>query len=270
MNTPWQLLQQFYAQQKIPHALLLLGSPQAQKEAIAQAFVKLLLCQKPDCNTACGQCQSCHLYDQHTHPDVRHLGQEDQTVGIEEIRAATSFLQQTAHQQRYKAVILYQADKLQLAAGNALLKSLEEPPAYSSYLLLAQTSAALLSTIKSRCVIIPLPVPADQPIDSHMPLITALEQATVHAFYQEEVQQLITAKPLQALYLMYQWVAAKLCDELQSAPEVFNTQVVLGQRMLAFLDKVNEAIALIALPGTNKILLFESLFYHWQGVQPPK
>jgi DNA polymerase-3 subunit delta' len=72
------------------------------------------------------------------------------TISVDEVRRLKSFLGRTADQDAYRAVIVDQADELNISAANALLKSLEEPPPRTVFLLVSSAPARLLTTIRSR------------------------------------------------------------------------------------------------------------------------
>ena len=72
------------------------------------------------------------------------------TISVDEVRRLKSFLGRTAEQGAYRAVIVDQADELNISAANALLKSLEEPPPRTVFLLVSAAPARLLTTIRSR------------------------------------------------------------------------------------------------------------------------
>lgn len=73
------------------------------------------------------------------------------SLGIEQIRDAVSFVQKKPFAGDLKAIVIPNAEKLTIEAQNALLKTLEEPPAYASIILLTKTVEALLPTVLSRC-----------------------------------------------------------------------------------------------------------------------
>ena len=151
---PWlqQMTEQFnqlIATDKMAHAILISGVSGLGKAELANQLAATLLCsgaQKP-----CGSCKSCYLRLANNHPDLLIIDSSATTVGVDAIRVLSSFLHGSAQQQRNKVVVLTDAEKLTEAAANALLKTLEEPPAHS-YILLTSAAAPLLpATVLSRC-----------------------------------------------------------------------------------------------------------------------
>ncbi|HET7062249.1 MAG TPA: DNA polymerase III subunit delta' [Nitrosospira sp.] len=80
-------------------------------------------------------------------------------ISVEQIRALADFINISSHQGGYKIVVIHPAETMNLAAANALLKNLEEPPPLTLFILVAHQSQHLLATIRSRCVQISMPVP---------------------------------------------------------------------------------------------------------------
>lgn len=148
----WQRWQNMRQQQRLPHALLLTGLPGMAKYHFAVQAARLLLCEK---GNLCGHCFSCQLEEITTHPDFYSLGvdEENKTIKIEQIRQLITALNQTAHKQ-YRVIIISPADQMNTAAYNALLKTLEEPPAGCYFWLISAHPMRLPATIRSRCQVL--------------------------------------------------------------------------------------------------------------------
>jgi len=157
-------LQQALTGGMVSHAYLIEGDAGSGKHMIAQAFAAALLCEQ-SADEACGVCRSCRLAQAHTHPDIRLVEHEKPgLISVEEIRRqVVGDVLIRPYQSAYKVYIIPDAEKMNTQAQNALLKTLEEPPAYAVILLLTVNASALLETIRSRCVHLPLrPLPAER------------------------------------------------------------------------------------------------------------
>lgn len=136
------------------HAYLLTGSAGIGMGVFAQRMVQTLLCKQPiPQQGACGQCAQCHLFEQNSHPDFYTLEvlEDKKEIGIDQVRALNVKLFQTSHQGGYQVALIEQAENLNTNAFNALLKTIEEPPAQTVIILTAYQPSRLPATIKSRC-----------------------------------------------------------------------------------------------------------------------
>ncbi len=153
-QSQWQLLIQRKQQANLPHALLLTGKQGMGKFAFAQQLAYALLCTSPQADgQACGNCRHCHLLNAHNHPDLTIIQPEKATamIKIEQIRTLITKMQQTSQLDGYNIVIIEPAEKLNIAAANALLKTLEEPRAKALLILVSAAPHLLPATIRSRC-----------------------------------------------------------------------------------------------------------------------
>lgn len=142
--------------ERVSHAYILDGAPQAGKKMLAEAFALSLLCEQRDENTgdACGQCPVCKKILGRNHPDILYVQHEKpNTISVGDVREQIG---DTAairpYSSRYKIYIMDEAEKMNVQAQNALLKTLEEPPYYVVILLLTTNADSFLPTIRSRCV----------------------------------------------------------------------------------------------------------------------
>lgn len=137
---------------RLAHALLLAGPPGVGKRAVAGAFTAALLCDEKG-DDACGRCPGCRQLAAGSHPDalVVELPRDKREIPIDRARELNQFLRLQPLRAGRKVAIVDDAHLLNLPAQNALLKGLEEPPAGSLVVLVAQNADALLPTIRSRC-----------------------------------------------------------------------------------------------------------------------
>jgi DNA polymerase-3 subunit delta' len=175
----WQQLQALRA--RMPHAILFHGAAGIGKADFIEQFAQALLCEseRPD-GHACGECASCGWFLQQNHPDYRRVrpesledeaadGEEGEDkkksktpsreIKIEQIRSLADFMNISTHRQGLRVVVLYPAEALNMPASNALLKTLEEPPPGTVFLLASNSLDRLLPTILSRCRKFAMPMP---------------------------------------------------------------------------------------------------------------
>ncbi|NKB47044.1 MAG: DNA polymerase III subunit delta' [Legionellales bacterium] len=163
LQPAWQLLQQQYHAQRLPHALLFIGQAGIGKTQLAQQFAHWLLCVEQATHAvACGQCQVCRWVQADTCPDYFIVAPIDvgKAIKVDQIRQLTQGLGQTHHfANGYRVILIQHADSMNQAAANALLKSLEEPYDRTIFLLVADQLWRLPATIISRCQKVPVATP---------------------------------------------------------------------------------------------------------------
>ncbi|PCI53483.1 MAG: DNA polymerase III subunit delta' [Gammaproteobacteria bacterium] len=153
------ILSEQYSNATLPHAILISGVSGSGKLELAQWLVQLLNCKQPNplaesndvILQGCGHCKSCLLLNSNTFPDHLNLIAQKNSLGVDDVRYANSFLQKTAYLGQFKTVLIENAQTMTQAAMNALLKTLEEPSDKSVIILLTTDSESLLPTIISRC-----------------------------------------------------------------------------------------------------------------------
>lgn len=163
-------------QGRLPHALLLIGQKGLGKQLLAHEFAAFLLCESPTkAERACGQCLACNWFSQGNHPDFRLLQPESlsaenegveegkkkpsQQIVIEQIRTLDEFLGVGSHRNGLSIVLVNPAEAMNKNAANSILKTLEEPPPNTLFLLVSSEPSRLLPTIRSRCQSVPIGLP---------------------------------------------------------------------------------------------------------------
>lgn len=154
-NTPLvEQLRRSAASGRSSHAYLFLGGAGAGKRLIANTFAKALQCEGE--KRPCDSCKSCHAFNHGNHPDVVYFQplKNGKTYTIEDVREQLlETVDLKPFQYEKKIYIIEKADTLNIQSQNALLKTLEEPPAHAVFLLLAERAEAFLPTILSRVVV---------------------------------------------------------------------------------------------------------------------
>ncbi len=176
---------------RVPHAQLFLGPPGCGKLALAIAFAQYLLCQQISETAACGQCPTCHKVAKFIHPDLhfsfpvvgtkmtsnhyltqwreaigqnpyleinqwlQYIGAENKqgNINVDECNSIIKKLSLKTFEATHKVLIMWLPEYLG-KEGNRLLKLIEEPPAQTFFLLVAENSERILPTILSRCQLV--------------------------------------------------------------------------------------------------------------------
>ena len=136
---------------KTSHSYMFAGIPGIGKRIIAKDFAKALLCL--DENKYCNKCKSCIEFDTNNNPDFIFIEPDNGSIKIDQIRNMQKEVSEKPIISNNKVCIINDADLMTVEAQNCLLKTLEEPPAYMTIILVGTNESNFLPTIKSRCTI---------------------------------------------------------------------------------------------------------------------
>ncbi|MCS7215295.1 MAG: DNA polymerase III subunit [Thermodesulfovibrio sp.] len=145
-----KLLKGTLSTKKIPHALLFLGDAHIGKTTTALAYAKALNCLEPKDHDSCDRCSSCKKIEQGVHPDVKIITPEKDLITINMIREVEEFASLTPLEGKYKVIIIKKSHKMNNAAANAFLKTVEEPPLNTTIILTCENIYALPEPLISR------------------------------------------------------------------------------------------------------------------------
>ncbi len=156
----WEFLEGKFMAGQLSHAYLFSGQEGIGKKQFAKGLIKLLNCQNK--NRPCAECVNCKLIEKEQYPDlmvVKSNNSESSVknekdmmeIDISQIRQVNNFLSYKSYYGNYKAVIIENADRMNIEAQNSFLKTLEEPKGKTVIILLSLKPETLLPTIFSRC-----------------------------------------------------------------------------------------------------------------------
>jgi DNA polymerase-3 subunit delta' len=150
------LLTRSIREHTLPPSLIFAGPPGVGKRAAALATAQALNCVDPKDGDACGVCTACTRIARGVHPDVLVIEPGDSgSIKIDQVRDVIDRVGFRPFEGRRRVVIIDEADALVPGAQNALLKTLEEPPPSSAFILVTSAPDVLLPTVRSRCPRLP-------------------------------------------------------------------------------------------------------------------
>ncbi|KZX56611.1 hypothetical protein A3709_05815 [Halioglobus sp. HI00S01] len=244
----WTRLHQQLGDQRLPHALMLVGLDYSGADRLALALARLLLCHSPSGGLNCGTCHGCQLSASGTHGDFMWLAPEEgsRVIKIDQVRQAVDLAQQTANFGAHKVIIFEPAEAMNVAAANALLKSLEEPSAGTHLILVCSRPHGVPATIRSRCQMLKLASPTAEQSLAWLDQLTGDRQSS------SDLLELADGKPL---------LAEAMCRN----PDDKDQHVARLTCRSLFQGKVSAAEATGLLAGTSAPEMIEHLLAATQG-----
>ena len=143
----------------LAQAWLITGPPGSGRSTAARAFAATLQC---ELGTGCGACRACRTTLAGTHPDVSVVATDKLSIAKEEVRGLVMTAQRSPATGRHRVLIVEDADRMSAGTFNVLLKSIEEPPPATVWVLCAPSAEDLAPTIRSRCRLVTLSVPSSE------------------------------------------------------------------------------------------------------------
>ena len=164
-----QQLQTAHDSGRMHHAMLLCGQDGIGKRTLGKVLANLLLCELPTQDGPCLSCGSCHRFSEGNHADFiavglqkKRDGTEEKMIKVDQIRTVQRALALKSFEGGYRVLMITDADRMNPSTANALLKTLEEPPPKTIFILTTNAANALLPTVISRCQTLRLsPLSAD-------------------------------------------------------------------------------------------------------------
>ncbi|MBU1566654.1 MAG: DNA polymerase III subunit delta' [Proteobacteria bacterium] len=140
---------------RVPHAYIFRGPDGVGKRLFAQGVAAAINCRERRGAVACGNCSSCRKFRSKSHPDFLLIQPVKGVIKIEQIRQLAKELSYPPFESEMRIVVLEDVHTMRREAANSLLKMLEEPPPNNLLILTAESSQEILSTLTSRCQVLP-------------------------------------------------------------------------------------------------------------------
>ena len=157
----------------LSHAYIIEGPADSGKSTLAMALSMALACQNrssADRALPCGECDVCQKIASGNSPDVMHVYREEgkATMGVDVVRALRADVHTVPNDLSFKVYLIHDAHTMTQQAQNAFLLTLEEPPAFVMFFLLAEDASVLLETIRSRAPILRMQPVGEQEIEAYL------------------------------------------------------------------------------------------------------
>ena len=149
----------------LSHAYIIAGPAGSGRHTLGGLLAQAMVCTAPEHQRPCGRCPQCRKAQGGIHPDISWVAGagEGKPISVDQVRALRSDAYIRPNEGERKVYILEGADRMNASAQNAMLKLLEEGPAYAAFLLLAENAGGVLETVRSRCETLTLdPVAPDE------------------------------------------------------------------------------------------------------------
>ena len=151
-EVPVRLLRNMLRRGRVPNGLLFWGPGGVGKRLAAGEMAKAVNCLKGG-DDACDECLSCRKVKSGNHPDVRVLAPvgKSRIINVGAVELMNEFASLRSFESKWRVFIIHEADRMGVPAQNHFLKTLEEPPGNSVFILISEFPGLLLPTIRSRC-----------------------------------------------------------------------------------------------------------------------
>ncbi|RMH08556.1 MAG: DNA polymerase III subunit delta' [Nitrospirae bacterium] len=254
------------------HAFLFAGDEAIGKRLLALCFAQVLSCERLSETLhldACGQCRACRQVMAGTHPDVLLIEPDYEAaypqIKIEHVRYVEQHVMYRPFIADYKICIMNDADRLTINAANALLKTLEEPPDHSLFLLITSRPAVLPATVRSRCLTLTCTPPTLAQVEKALMHKQALPQddARFLAKFTGGRIGLAFQQDLQAIRRKYEETWDLLCTLARtSTPELLEKAEQYAKNneesadLVMWLTHWLRDLLIVAMDGSEELLVF--------------
>lgn len=183
-------LDSLFAEGRCPHALLVDGGGALKRTALARLAAKMIVCSNSE-RTPCGACENCRKADENIHPDIIMVTKPDDKKFFvkADVKKVVADAYLTPNDSHKKVYILSEVQQMNEECQNLLLKILEEPPAYTAFILTSHTANAVIGTVLSRVSRLRLGKSEDTEYsEKAVQVVTALSDAVNSPYEYEKIK----------------------------------------------------------------------------------
>ena len=238
---------------RFPQTVLLTGEDSAALAAYASVLAAALLCEDGGARP-CGVCSSCRKAAAGVHPDLTIIDEGENELKVELARRIKAENAVIPNDGARRVTVIHHAQNLNPAAQNALLKELEEPPAFAFFLLTAEQPGALLETVRSRCMKFSLEPPRAAADDAESTALLAPYLAALAAGREEGLMQAALAmeKTPRELFMHERRQAFAYADrDVQLKGDRFMFEPMVEAKLLQEATPNEDDFALVLQAGTG-------------------
>lgn len=244
-----------------PHAVLIDGGSEAQREEIAYLLAKIYICENVNNNEPCNNCSSCRKVDERIHPDIIKVTKpSDKKFFVkDDVKKVVEDSYITPNESKLRVFILSEMQLMKVESQNVLLKILEEPPVYTAFILTSQNANSVIGTVLSRVSRLKLSEEAsdvefdEKTIETTRKIVNALtsnyEFDIISATAALEGNKQLTVNTLNALALFFRDAlvikkgGSALIKELENEAESISFSFP-AEKILEKFESVNEILGL--------------------------
>ena len=183
-------LDSFFADGRRPHAVLIDGAGEEQRTALAQLAARMIACENKD-RTPCGECEHCRKAKENIHPDIIVIKKPDDKKHFvkDDVKKMVADAYLTPNEADTKVFIIKELQQMTEESQNLLLKILEEPPAYTAFVITTETSNAVIGTVLSRVVRVRMGTnTATQYTEKAVDVVKALVEAVLSPYEYDRIE----------------------------------------------------------------------------------
>ena len=214
-------LDSFFFDGRRPHAMLIDGASDEERAACAQLAAKMLVCENP-AMTPCGECECCRKAAEQIHPDIVVYKKPDDKKSFvkAEVKDMVAKAYLTPNEAATKVFIISELQNMTEESQNVLLKILEEPPVYTSFILTAENSNAVIGTVLSRVVRLRLGKSSSTSFSEKATSVVAELSKAVLSPY--EIDRIVAVAPMEGNKQLTAEVLSMFCLVLRDAIAIKN------------------------------------------------